>query len=189
MAPGSPPDIAAKLAETLRRIDTARPDSEVSPPALVAVSKRQPDERIDAALAGGVEYKGTFNATTGLPSLANAEQGDLYRIATGGTIYGQTWALNDNLLINADMGGSITNSKIDKIDNTEPGALLAANNLSDLASASTARTNLGVAIGSDVQAYDQQLADVAGLTPADGAFIVGDGANFTASQERPRALR
>lgn len=53
MAPGSPPDIAANLAETLRRIDTARPDSAVSPPALVAVSKRQPDERIDAALAAG----------------------------------------------------------------------------------------------------------------------------------------
>jgi len=60
------------------------------------------------------------------------------------------------------------------------GDLLAANNLSDLDNAATARTNLGVAIGSDVQAYDAQLADVAGLTPADGSFIVGDGANFVA---------
>jgi hypothetical protein len=33
-------------------------------------------------------------------------------------------------------------------------------------------------IGVNVQAYDAQLADVAGLTPADGAFIVGDGTNF-----------
>ena len=37
------------------------------------------------------------------------------------------------------------------------GALLAANNLSDVASASTARTNLGVAIGSNVLAYDANL--------------------------------
>ena len=86
---------------------------------LTAMTPLTVKERIDAALAGGVEYKGTFNATTGLPSLANAEQGDLYRIATGGTIYGQTWALNDNLLINADMGGVIDNAKIDKIDNTD----------------------------------------------------------------------
>lgn len=36
-------------------------------------------------------------------------------------------------------------------------ALLAANNLSDLANAGTARTNLGVAIGTDVLAYDSNL--------------------------------
>jgi hypothetical protein len=68
---------------------------------------------------GGLEYKGTFNATAGTPSLANAEQGDYYKIDTAGTIYGQTWAVGDSLLINADMGGTITNSKIDKLDNTE----------------------------------------------------------------------
>ena len=56
--------------------------------------------------------------------------------------------------------------------------LTKANNLSDLTNTSTARTNLGLAIGTNVQAYDAQLADVAGLTPTDNNFIVGNGTNF-----------
>lgn len=46
--------------------------------------------------------------------------------------------------------------------------------------AATARTNLGLVIGTNVQAYAATLADVAGLTPTDSVFIVGDGANFVA---------
>tara|TARA_X000000368_G_scaffold138401_1_gene108814 strand:- start:263 stop:1897 length:1635 start_codon:yes stop_codon:yes gene_type:complete len=70
-------------------------------------------------ITGGLEYKGAFNATAGTPSIANAEKGDFYIIDTAGTIYGQTWGVGDHLLINENMGGSVTNSKIDKIDNTD----------------------------------------------------------------------
>ena len=58
--------------------------------------------------------------------------------------------------------------------------LQVSNNLSDLNSASTSRTNLGVAIGSDVQAYDAGLNDIAGLAVSNGNFIVGDGTNWVA---------
>jgi hypothetical protein len=55
-----------------------------------------------------------------------------------------------------------------------------SSNLSDLPNTSTARTNLGVAIGTDVQAYNAGLADIAGLTPTNSNFIVGDGTNWVA---------
>ena len=61
------------------------------------------------------------------------------------------------------------------------GTLLVANNLSDLANAGTARTNLGVAIGSNVQAYDADLAAIAGLTSAadKGIQFTGSGSAGT----------
>jgi len=60
------------------------------------------------------------------------------------------------------------------------GDLLSTNNLGDVGDASTSRTNLGVAIGSDVQAYDTQLDDIAALAITADNFIVADGVNWVA---------
>jgi hypothetical protein len=47
-------------------------------------------------------------------------------------------------------------------------------------SASAARTSLGLAIGTNVQAYNAGLQDISGLAKTDGNFIVGDGTNWVA---------
>lgn len=62
------------------------------------------------------------------------------------------------------------------------GDLVAANNLSDLTNAATARTNLGLAIGTDVQAQGAVLDDLntLGANASDGEFLVGTGAGALA---------
>ena len=225
---------------------------------VIAMTPLTVKERIDAALVGGVEYKGIFNVASAAPDLSNGQKGDMYIISGSGSLYGKAWISGDHLLINEDMGGSISNSKIDKVDNTDQvtsvnaqtGAvslsgnnldgdhtasnysttsdkiekhlegidnkfgtlgtastkdtgvangdvivadatglpvidgsqltnvtatdatkLAIASNLSDLNNAGTARTNLGVAIGSDVQAHDAGLDSISGLTTAADKMI------------------
>ena len=149
-------------------------------------------------ITGGLTYKGSFNATTGAPSIANAVQGDFYVISVGGTLYGQTWVVGDHLLINADMGGVIDNAKIDKVDNTDQvvsvntrtgavtGLLDAANNLSDLVNVPTARTNLGLgtaatAASSDFLAAANNLSDVANAGTARTNLGLGTAATSASS--------
>jgi len=52
------------------------------------------------------------------------------------------------------------------------GDMLKTENLSGLADTTTARANLGVAIGTNVQAYDADLADIAAISDVQGDIIV-----------------
>tara|TARA_B100001093_G_scaffold138996_1_gene131568 strand:- start:349 stop:4554 length:4206 start_codon:yes stop_codon:yes gene_type:complete len=65
-------------------------------------------------------------------------------------------------------GGSSSNST----SATNANFLQVSNNLSDLNNASTARTNLGVAIGSNVQAHDAELDTLSGLSSGQASDLV-----------------
>ncbi len=84
----------------------------------------------------------------------NSGQSAIFTQGSGGNV---TVANGNSAFIYCDGAGA--GAAVVDISATLPaaGALLAANNLSDLSNTGTARTNLGVAIGTNVLAYDSNL--------------------------------
>lgn len=134
------------------------------------------DYRLDASAIKNLPQGGGSRFGGGL-SRATADK--LYAPIGGGgavdSVNGQTGVVvldADDIDDTATTNKFVTAGDITKLSNLSgtntgdqdlSGLMVKANNLSDLANAATARTNLGVAIGTNVQAFNQNLADIAGL--------------------------
>ena len=130
----------------------------------------------DALVTGLWDLKGTTDCSAN-PNYPSASKSDVYVVSVAGKIggaSGKSVDVGDVIVALADNAGgteaSVGTSWV-VIEHNLQGALLAANNLSDIASASTARSNLGLIIGTNVQAYSGELAAIAGLSPSNDDII------------------
>ena len=82
---------------------------------LKAMTPRKVKERIDAALVGGVEYKGSYTGQ----SLVTAQQGDMYISAATYSLAGVQFLSGDHLIFNQNASDPVTSAMFDKIDNTD----------------------------------------------------------------------
>lgn len=116
------------------------------------------------------------NGGTGVTSLGNVTDAGSSRVTiTGGTgaaIQAMTFDVNEGNLDLANVGGSLA------LASQVSGTLPIANGGTGGTSASGARTALGLAIGTDVQAYDADLDAISALAKTDGGIIVGNGSAF-----------
>ena len=118
------------------------------------------------------------SAVVGTNNLTIAQFSGAGQITAGDGLDKSGNTLSLDLKSNGGLVIESTELAVDLAASSITGTLAVSDGGTGATSASAARTALGLAIGTNVQAFDAQLSDIAGLTPTDGNFIVGDGSNF-----------
>jgi phage-related tail fiber protein len=124
----------------------------------------------------------TTNQEVTLNSIVYRFDGSKWNVVSEGVVVDKVQTLT-----NKTISGS--NNTITNISLTTgvTGILPLANGGTGATDAATARTNLGLAIGTNVQAYDATLAAIAALAPTADNFIVGNGTTWVL--ETPASAR
>jgi cell division septation protein DedD len=151
---------------------------------------------LDGITASTAELNYTDGVTSSIQTQLNNKQpldAELTAIAalatTDGNIIvgnGSTWVAESGATARTSLGlGSIATQNSDSVTITGGSIsgitdIAVADGGTGASTAANARTNLGVAIGTDVQAWDANLDQIAALTPTDGNFIVGNGSAWVA---------
>jgi microcystin-dependent protein len=149
---------------------------------------------LDGITASTAELNYTDGVTSSIQTQLNNKQpldAELTAIAalatTDGNIIvgnGSTWVAESGATARTSLGlGSIATQNSNAVTITGGSIsgitdIAVADGGTGASTAANARTNLGVAIGTDVQAWDANLDQIAALTPTDGNFIVGNGATW-----------
>ena len=118
------------------------------------------------------------SAVTGTNNLSFVQFSGAGQVIAGDGLDKSGNTLSVDLKANGGLVIESTEIAVDLAASSITGTLAISDGGTGSTSSSAARTALGLAIGSDVQAFDAQLSDIAGLSPTDSNFIVGNGSNF-----------
>jgi len=161
-------DLATTRKAGLIRVSTDA-EAQSGSAVIAAITPAQLQAAVNAGvgqIVGVLTYRGLFDPTTigGSPDLSNALKGDFYKVSAAGTFLGLNLNVNDNIIINADMGGVINVAKIDVIDNTE--SIIFLDDLHDVA--------VGGAAAGQFLRFDGTEWSAATITQGEVAGLVSD---------------